>query len=82
MVPLQIILTHQGVRKYLLAKWPKLFEVKSLLNHHLIKLRYWKNNDVHSTSLYVEEPEMLRKMGSEKEKLVIDIFISRKLKCM
>ena len=43
---------------------------------------YWKNNDVHSTSLYVEEPEMLRKMGSENEKLVIDIFISRKLKRM
>ena len=47
MVPLQIILTHQGVRKYLLAKCPKLLELRSLLNHHLLKLRYLNNNDVH-----------------------------------
>ena len=47
MVPLQIILTHQGVRKYMLGKWPKLLELRSLLNHHLIKLHYWNNNEVH-----------------------------------
>ena len=40
---------------------------------------YWKNDDICNAFLYVEEPENLRKMGSEKDELVIDIFVSRTL---
>ena len=41
---------------------------------------HWKNNDICKAFLYVEEPEKLRKMGSEKKELVIDLVISGKLK--
>ena len=41
---------------------------------------YWKNNDIRNAFLYIEEPENLRKMGSEKEELVMDIFVSRSSK--
>ena len=47
LIPLQIIITHEGVRNYFVTNWPNLLEIYSILNHYLIRLRNFNNNHVH-----------------------------------
>ena len=46
-IPLQIIITHEGVRNYFVTNMPNFIEIYSFLNHYLIRLRNVNNNHVH-----------------------------------
>ena len=38
----------------------------------------WENTDINTVLLYIEDPERLRKMGSKKEEILIDIFVQQR----
>ena len=52
-------------------------EVKSLEDTPFRLTPKWKYDDIDDIILYVEDPDLLRKMGAKKDKVVIDVLIHR-----
>ena len=55
-------------------------EVKSLEDTPFRLTPEWKYDDIDNVILYVEDPDLLRKMGAKKDKVVIDVLIHRNSK--
>ena len=52
-------------------------EVKSLDDTPFRLTPEWKYDDIDDIILYVEDPDLLRKMGAKKDTVVIDVLIQR-----